>query len=274
MKKKFSTIAIITVLIAGLSLLLYPTISDYINSLNQSRAISDYVEAVEKLDDDTYERLWNNALEYNKKLLHRNRYRMTAEERADYESQLDVTGTGIMGYVDIPSINCTLPIYHGTEEDILQIATGHIDISSLPVGGESSHCIISGHRGLPSARLFTDLDKMVEGDLFMLRILDETLTYEVDRIRIVLPDEISSLEIAEGKDYCTLVTCTPYGVNTHRLLVRGHRVENQKISKKAQVTADAMQIEPLLVAPVIAVLILIVLMVSLYIRMKIRKNRR
>ncbi|MFR5875105.1 MAG: class C sortase [Eubacterium sp.] len=275
MKKKLPTIILILVLLAGLSLLLYPTVSDYINSLHQTRAISDYVEAVENLDDDTYEHLWNNAVEYNKKLLHKNnRYKMTAEERADYESQLNVLGNGIMGYVDIPEIKCTLPIYHGTDEDVLQIAAGHIDISSLPVGGESTHCVISGHRGLPSARLFTDLDKMVEGDLFMLRVLDETLTYEVDQIRIVLPDELSSLEITQGKDYCTLVTCTPYGVNTHRLLVRGHRVENQEISKKAQVTADAMQVEPLLVATVIAVLILIILMIALIIKSKTRKNRK
>lgn len=274
MRKKLPTVILIFVLIAGLSLLLYPTVSDYINSLHQSKAISDYVEAVENLDDDTYERLWNNAVEYNKNLLQRrNRYKMTDEERADYEAQLDVSGSGIMGYVDIPNIKCTLPIYHGTDESVLQIAAGHIDISSLPVGGESSHCVISGHRGLPSARLFTDLDKMTEGDLFMLRILDETLTYEVDQIRIVLPDELSSIEITEGKDYCTLVTCTPYGVNTHRLLVRGHRVENQEISKKAQVTADAMQVEPLLVAPVIAVLILIILVAALFIHSKIRKNR-
>lgn len=274
MKKKFSTIAIIFVLIAGLSLLLYPTISDYVNSLHQSRAISDYVEAVENLDKDTYDRIWNNAVEYNKQLLKKNnRYKMTDAERADYESQLNVSGSGIMGYVDIPEIKCTLPIYHGTDEDVLQIAAGHIDISSLPVGGKSSHCVISGHRGLPSARLFTDLNKMSEGDLFMLRILDETLTYEVDQIRIVLPNELSSIEITEGKDYCTLVTCTPYGVNTHRLLVRGHRVKNQELSKKAQVTADAMQIEPLLVAPIIAILLLLILMVALIIKSKIRKNR-
>ena len=159
MKKKFSTIAIICVLIAGLSLLLYPTISDYINSLHQSRAVADYVDAVNHLDDDTYEELWNNAVEYNKKLLQKNnRYKMTAAERADYEAQLDVTGIGIMGYVDIPSIKCTLPIYHGTDDAVLQTAVGHIDISSLPVGGKSTHCVISGHRGLPSARLFTDLD--------------------------------------------------------------------------------------------------------------------
>ncbi len=274
MRKKLPSIILILVLIAGLSLLLYPTISDYINSLHQSKAISEYVEAVNNLDDDTYEKLWNNAVEYNKKLFNKfNRYHMTDEEKADYESQLDVSNSGIMGYVDIPSIKCTLPIYHGTDEAVLQIAVGHIDISSLPVGGESSHCVISGHRGLPSARLFTDLDKMTEGDLFMLRILDETLTYEVDQIRIVMPDELSSLEIVEGKDYCTLVTCTPYGVNSHRLLVRGHRVENQELSKKAQVTADAMQVEPLLVAPVIGVLILAVILIAFIIKTKIIKNR-
>ncbi len=274
MKKKLSTVILILILVAGLSLLLYPTISDYINSLNQSRAIAEYVEAVENLDEDTYKRLWNNAVEYNKKLFHRNRYKMTAEERADYEAQLDVSGRGIMGYVDIPDINCTLPIYHGTDDSVLQVATGHIDISSLPVGGKSTHCVISGHRGLPSARLFTDLDKMAEGNLFMLRVLNETLTYEVDQIRIVLPDEISSLEIVEGKDYCTLVTCTPYGVNSHRLLVRGHRVKNQELSKKAKVTADAMQVEPLLVAPVIGVLILAVVLIAYIIKTKTRKNRK
>lgn len=275
MKKKLPTIILILVLVAGLSLLLYPTISDYINSLHQSRAIANYVEAVDNLDEDTYQQFWNNAVEYNKRLFRKyNRYNMTEEERADYEAQLDISGSGIMGYVDIPSINCTLPIYHGTDEAVLQIAAGHIDISSLPVGGESTHCVISGHRGLPSARLFTDLDKMTEGDLFMIRVLDETLTYEVDQIRIVLPNELSSLEITEGKDYCTLVTCTPYGVNTHRLLVRGHRVENQELSKKAQVTADAMQVEPLLVAPVIGVIILAVILIAYIIQTKTRKNRK
>lgn len=275
MRKKLPTIILILVLLAGLSLLLYPTISDYINSLHQSRAIANYVEAVNNLDEEEYNRLWNNAVEYNKRLYNKyNRYHLTDEERADYESQLDISGKGVMGYVDIPSINCTLPIYHGTEEAVLQTSTGHIEISSLPVGGESTHCVISGHRGLPSARLFTDLDQLAEGDLFMLRVLDETLTYEVDQIRIVLPDEISSLEIVEGKDYCTLVTCTPYGVNTHRLLVRGHRVENQELSKKAQVTADAMQIEPLLVAPVIGVMILAVILIAYIVKLKIRKNRK
>lgn len=152
---------------------------------------------------------------------------MTEEERAEYESLLNVSGNGIIGYIEIPMIQCSLPIYHGTEESVLQIAVGHIEGSSLPTGGAGTHCVLSGHRGLPSAKLFTDLDQLAEGDTFILRILDETLTYEVDQIRTVEPYELDDLGIEEGKDYCTLVTCTPYGINTHRLLVRGRRVDNQ-----------------------------------------------
>ena len=166
-----------------------------------------------------------------------------------------------MGYVEIPEINCSLPIYHGTEESVLQIAVGHIEWSSLPVGGESSHCVISGHRGLPSAKLFTNLDKLVVGDTFLFRVLDETLTYEVDQILIVEPQEVSALTIREGEDLCTLVTCTPYGINTHRLLVRGHRVENAETARTIRVTADAMQVEPLIVAPMVAAPMLAVLLI-------------
>ena len=170
-----------------------------------------------------------------------------------------------MGYVEIPSISCTLPIYHGTDEAVLQIAIGHMEGSSLPVGGESTHCVISGHRGLPSAKLFTKLDELVEGDVFMLQVLGETLTYEVDQIRIVEPREIDALEIVEGEDYCTLVTCTPYGVNSHRLLVRGHRVENRE-GKDVRIAADARQIEPEIVAPLVAVPILFVLLIWLLVK--------
>ncbi len=269
MKKKTSnlvTIFLIMILLAGLSLLLYPTVSDYWNSFHQSRAIASYAEQVAEIDSDTYERLWADAQAYNRSLIGKvGRYDMTDEERAKYESLLDVSGNGIIGYIEIPSIKCELPIYHGTDEAILQIAVGHIEGTSLPVGGESTHCVLSGHRGLPSARLFTDLDKMVVGDTFMMRILDETLTYEVDQIRIVLPDEMNDLEIEEGKDYCTLVTCTPYGINSHRLLVRGHRIENQAETQSIRVTADAIQIEPLIVAPLLAMPILLLLLVLLFV---------
>ena len=267
MKKKTSnliTIILILILLAGLSLLLYPTVSDYWNSFHQSRAIASYAEQVAEIDSDTYEQLLADAQAYNRSLIGKvGRYDMTDEERAKYESLLDVSGNGIIGYIEIPSIKCSLPIYHGTDEAILQIAVGHIEGTSLPVGGSGTHCVLSGHRGLPSARLFTDLDKMVVGDTFMMRVLDETLTYEVDQIRIVLPNEMDDLEIEEGKDYCTLVTCTPYGINSHRLLVRGHRIENQVEAQDIRVTSDAIQIEPLIVAPIVALPMLLALLIIL-----------
>ena len=275
MKKKgnFTTLLLILVLLAGLSLLLYPTVSDYWNSLHQSHAIASYAEQVAEIDSDTYEQLWADAQAYNQSLIDKaDRYDMTDEERAQYESLLNVSGNGIIGYIEIPSINCSLPIYHGTEESVLQIAVGHLDWSSLPVGGESTHCVLSGHRGLPSAKLFTNLDKLQTGDIFMLRVLDNVLTYEVDQILIVEPQEVGALQIVEGQDYCTLVTCTPYGINTHRLLVRGHRIDNIEEAKTVRVTADAIQIEPLLVAPVVAIPILLLLLILLLLPKQPRKE--
>ncbi len=267
MKKKssnFITILLFLMLLAGLSLLLYPTVSDYWNSFHQSRAIASYAEQVSQIDSGFYDRLWSEAESYNRTLCAKeNRYELSDAELQEYESLLNVSGNGILGYIEIPSIGCSLPIYHGTDEAVLQIAIGHIAGSSLPVGGAGTHCVLSGHRGLPSAKLFTDLDKMVVGDIFSLRVLDETLTYEVDRILIVEPYEMDSLEIEAGKDLCTLVTCTPYGINTHRLLVRGHRIENPEKAKIVRVTADAMLIEPIIVAPVVAVPLLLILLIAL-----------
>ena len=263
-KKNRTTILLVVLLLAGLSLLLYPTVSDYWNSFHQTRAIASYAETVAELDNTQYDALWEAAQRYNEALARRNSAFILSEaQKKEYESLLDVSGLGVMGYVEIPEINCSLPIYHGTEESVLQIAVGHIEWSSLPVGGESSHCVISGHRGLPSAKLFTNLDKLVVGDTFLFRVLDETLTYEVDQILIVEPQELAALEIEEGRDYCTLVTCTPYGINTHRLLVRGHRVENAEAARTIRVTADAMQVEPLIVAPVAGIFMLLVLLIFL-----------
>ena len=266
MKKRGTTIILLLVLIAGLSLLLYPTLADWWNSMTQSRAVASYVEAVAQIDDEQYARLWNEALEYNRSLTSRdNDYLLNQEQKATYEEILDIGGLGIMGYIEVPSIGVTLPIYHGTDETVLQVAIGHLEWTSLPVGGKSSHCVVSGHRGLPSARLFTDLDKLVVGDTFMFRVLDEILTYEVDQILIVEPHETDDLKIVEGEDLCTLITCTPYGVNSHRLLVRGHRVENQETAVTVRVTADATQIEPAIVAPILAIPMLLVLLIGLLI---------
>ena len=267
MKKKngnFTTLLLVLILLPGLSLLLYPTVSDYWNSFHQTRAIATYAENVAIMDQDQYDEIWAAAKAYNASLAERdNAFLLSDEQKEEYTRLLDVSGLGIMGYVEIPEINCSLPIYHGTEESVLQIAVGHIEWSSLPVGGESSHCVISGHRGLPSAKLFTNLDKLQTGDIFMLRVLDNVLTYEVDQILIVEPQETGALRIEEGKDYCTLVTCTPYGINTHRLLVRGHRIDNLEEVKTVRVTADAVQIEPMLVAPMVAIPILLVLLLLL-----------
>ena len=270
-KSNFTNIFLVLILLTGLSLLLYPTVSDYWNSFHQSRAITSYAENVANLDTEVYDEMLNAARDYNEALTKReNEYALTDEQKREYNQLLDISGTGIMGYVEIPTINCALPIYHGTEESVLQIAIGHLEWTSLPVGGEGSHCVISGHRGLPRAKLFTDLDELSEGDVFMLRVLDEVLTYEVDLISIVLPSQTEGLHIEEGEDFCTLVTCTPYGINSHRLLVRGHRIENID-TKTIRVTADAMQIDPVLVAPAVAVPILLVMLVWLLI--KYRKKR-
>ena len=270
---RLTTVILVLILIAGVCLLLYPSVSDYWNSFHQTRAIATYAEEVAGLDEDRYEAVWQAAKEYNAALLQReNHFILTDGQKADYEQQLDVSGVGVMGYVEIPCIKCSLPIYHGTDEAVLQIAVGHLEWSSLPTGGESTHCVLSGHRGLPSARLFTDLDKLETGDVFMLRVLDEVLTYEVDQFLIVEPQETQALQIVEGEDYCTLVTCTPYGVNTHRLLVRGHRIENLADSASVRVTADAVQIEPLLVAPVVAIPMLLILLIVLLIPRKPRNR--
>ena len=264
MRKHLSTIVLLFILFIGLSLLLYPTASDYWNSFHQTRAIATYAENVANLDNNQYDQLWEDARAYNQALPFRsNPYYLSEEQRAEYESLLDVSGLGVMGYIEIPEMDVSLPIYHGTEESVLQVAVGHLDWTSLPVGGESTHCVLSGHRGLPSAKLFTNLDKLREGDTFLLRVLDEVLTYEVDQILIVEPQETAALRVVEGKDYCTLVTCTPYGINTHRLLVRGHRVDNVEQAKTIRVTADAVQIEPLLVAPIVAIPMLLILLVLL-----------
>lgn len=264
-KRSIGTLVLVSIFLVGLSLLLYPTVSDWWNSMHQTRAISTYAESVAGLDDAEYDALLAKARAYNESLVGRGgRYELTEEERQEYESLLSVDGTNVIGSIDIEKIGLTLPIYHGTDPSVLQVGVGHLEGSSLPVGGPSTHAVITGHRGLPSAKLFTDLDQLEVGDTFVISVLDETLTYEVDQIRIVEPTELSGLAIEEGQDLCTLVTCTPYGINTHRLLVRGHRVENAK--EGPRVSADAMQVEPTLVAPIVAVPLLVVLLAGVLVK--------
>ncbi len=271
-RRRLTTIVLTVVLIIGLGLLIYPPLSEYWNSFHQSRAIISYAEKVANLDKERYEQIWNEALAYNRRLTQKNNHwAMGDEDKLEYDSQLNVDGTGNMGFISIPRANINLPLYHGTNEAVLQTSVGHIEGSSLPVGSIhsneedfndvefSSHCVLSGHRGLPSARLFSDLDVMELGDIFYLTILDQTLTYEVDQINIVEPDDSSKIEIEPGMDLVTLVTCTPYGINTHRLLVRGRRIENEKTRLTVRVTADALRIEAIFVAPFIAAPVLLLL---------------
>lgn len=232
MKKKLNIIVIAVLFLAGLSVLLYPFVANQWNSYRQSRLMSSYEEGVAEKGANgeiDYEAEWEKARAYNDALMPMilpDSFAVAEASDRDeaYMNCLNINGDEIMGIVEIPKIDVELPIYHTTDEDVLQIGAGHLEGSSLPVGGESTHAVISAHRGLPSATLFTDLDQLVEGDHFLLHILDDTLCYEVDQITVVEPDQTESLSVVEGEDLVTLLTCTPYGVNTQRLLVRGHRV--------------------------------------------------
>jgi|GEM_PF-25804 len=271
----FTTYLLIFIFIIGLSLLLYPTVSNYWNSFHQSKAIASYVEKINDMDDETYEKTLNLAINYNASLLTKaNPFSLNDQQNVIYNALLNVGGDGLMGYIEIPSIDVSLPIYHGTSEGVLQIATGHLEWTSLPVGGESAHCVISGHRGLPSAMLFTDLDKLVVGDIFILNVLKETLTYEVDQILIVDPGNVNDLVIQEGEDLCTLVTCTPYGINSHRMLVRGHRVANSEDTPEIRIVSEAMQVDAIFVAPFFAIPMLLILLILLLVGKRSRKSNR
>lgn len=263
MLKGLYTKFLILLLLAGACMLLYPTFADWWNSQFQVRDIAKYLEQEQQLTAQDYAAEWEKARRFNQIIYnHHGLVSLTAEERALYNSCLNVGGNGVMGYVEIPIIRVSLPVYHSTSDTVLQTAIGHLENTSLPIGGENNHSALSGHRGLLSASLFTNLDRIVEGDLFMLRVLGETFTYQVDKISIVLPEETELLEPVKGMDYCTLVTCTPYGINSHRLLVRGHRIENIK-KLSLTVTPDAMQIDPVLISPLFAAPMILALLIGL-----------
>ncbi len=272
-KGSFLTIILILTLIVGLSLMLYPWFSNYWNDLRQTKAIANYDTVISKMSAEDCSHLFEEAEDYNEALRKIRFPLMYYDDVPGYDNMLNVDGNGIMGYISIEKIGVELPVYHGIEETVLQVAVGHIEGSSLPTGGESTHCALSAHRGLPSARLFTDLDKLEIGDVFTLTVVDRILTYQVDQILVVEPDNIEPLYVVEGEDYCTLVTCTPYGVNSHRMLIRGKRIENEKQYANIRVTADASIIDPIVVAPFVAAPILLVLFILLMLP-KPRKNRR
>ena len=273
LKERAVSLLLMAVMVVGICLLAYPSVSDYWNSFHQSGAVLSYAETVANMNAEEYARILADARAYNAGITEKGiNWVITEPERAAYIEQLNMDGLGVMGYIKIQKIDLMLPIYHGTEETILRHSIGHLEQTSLPVGGKGTHCMLSGHRGLPSAKLFSDLDKMREGDTFTITVLNETLTYEVDHVWIVEPKDVSHLIIEPGKDLCTLITCTPYGVNTHRLLVRGHRIDN--LDGDAMVTADALQIRPVFIAPFISIPILLILLIYVLVSTSAKKIRR
>ena len=274
MRKNLSTIILILIFLVGLSVMLYPSVSDAVNRKHQSRAVAGYAEEVEQLSDADYQTYFDAADAYNRQLNTTPNAFYKPDLVSGYAQTLDISGTGIMGYITIPKISVELPIYHGTDEGVLQVAAGHLEGSSLPVGGAETHAVISAHRGLPSAKLFTNLDELEVGDRFTITVLNRVLTYEVDQISIVLPTEIDQLLPTEGMDYVTLMTCTPYGINTHRLLVRGKRVETTESQKHIRVAADAFRIEPIIVAPILAIPMLFAALVGVLVAPHLRKRSK
>jgi len=284
MKKKAknkSNILFVLVFLAGLSLLLYPAVSNLYNSRLQAGVISDYQQQLQSGDNEAHARMFSQAKQYNQLLLEReNPYTLTEEQQQRYTALLDLSGRGVMGYLEIPCIDCSLPIYHGVGEEVLQQAVGHIEWSSLPVGGASTHCVISGHRGLPTADLLTHIDRMRIGDHFYLNVLGETLEYQVDQVKVVLPDDTTYLNIEEGQDFVTLLTCTPYGINSHRLLVRGTRVlDGRPVTGRLILSNELEEISLIYILPValLTVVVMVVLVIgikSLFGRKPKEKRRR
>ena len=266
MNKNKTVIFLTLGFLVGICVLLYPTISDYWNSKTQSRAIVDYELALENLEPEDYEAILERAHAYNKALYETAIPLVDYQKVPGYYDTLRVTENDVMGYLKIDRIGVELPIYHGTSDNVLNKGVGHLEGTSLPVGGENTHSVMSAHRGLPSSKLFTDLDRIEKGDVFQVVVLDQVLTYQVDFIKVIQPNEISDLRIVEGADYCTLFTCTPYGINTHRLLVRGVRIETMKDKPMIYVSNEAFRIEPLLVTPAVAAPMLLVLLIHLLVK--------
>lgn len=265
--RKHKTVIFLTLgFLVGICILLYPTLSEYWNSKTQSRAVTDYESVLENLDEDVYKSIFENAYAYNKALYETNYPLMDYKKVPGYYETLSITENDMIGYLKIDRIGIELPIYHGTSDDVLNKGVGHLEGSSLPVGGENTHCVMSAHRGLPSSKLFTDLDRMEIGDTFQIVVLDQVLTYQVDFVKIIEPTDVSDLQIIEGGDYCTLFTCTPYGINTHRLLVRGIRIETIKEKPIIYVSNEAFRIEPLLVTPAVAAPMLLILLIHLLVK--------
>ena len=270
MKKHASTVVLILIFLLGLCILLYPIVANWWNSKVQVQVIANYESVIQQIDQNYYEKYFREADAFNEKLRSMEAPLYHAEELTDYMDVLNIDGNGVMGYLNIEKLRVELPVYHTALPDVLNSGVGHIEGSSLPVGGKGTHCALSAHRGLPSAKLFSDLDEMEIGDIFTMTVLDRLMTYQVDQIKIVLPQELEELTIDPEQDYLTLVTCTPYGINTHRLLVRGTRVDNISVKPQLYVPNEAIKVDPLIVTPIVAIPLLIVLMIIVAIKYRKR----
>ena len=264
MKKSKVGLILVLMLFIGVCGLLYPSVSQYWNTKTQSRAVSNYQDILASIKPEDYSAYFDAAHQYNEALSALRSPLIEYDQLTTYEETLDVAGNGVMGFITIPKIGIELPVYHTIRTEVLNIACGHLEGTSLPVGGENTHCVLSAHRGLPHAKLFTELDKMELGDTFTITVLDRTITYQVDQIKVVRPDEIDDVQIVPGEDLCTLLTCTPYGVNSHRLLVRGTRIENA--APVLHVTSNAYRIDSLVATPVVAAPILLILLIVLMVK--------
>ena len=266
MKKSKIGLLLVLMLFVGVCGLLYPSVSQYWNSKTQTRAVENYHEILKSLKQEDYEMFLEEADRYNVQLSELRNPLLDYRQLDGYDDILNINGNGIMGYVSIRKLGVEIPIYHGISEEVLNVACGHLEGTSLPTGGENTHCVISAHRGLPHAKLFTELDKLEVGDTFILTVLNRTLTYQVDQIKVVNPDEIDDIYIVEGSDLCTLLTCTPYGINSHRLLVRGTRIENA--APTLYVTSNAYRIDSMVATPFVAAPILLILLIVLMVKYK------
>ena len=274
LKKQLPNLIFGVIFLVGVAIFLYPSVSNYVNSIHQSKAINSYDQSISNMSQEDYTKFWQAAYEYNKELATKPmNFTLSDEELTEYNKILDPTGTGIIGYIEIENIGVNLPIYHGTEESVLQVGIGHLEGTSFPTGTSSTHVVLSGHRGLPSSKLFTDLDQMIVGDTFLLHIMDQTFAYQVDYISIVLPEEVTGLAIVDGEEYVTLVTCTPYGVNTHRLLVRAKRVDYNE-EMKLIVPADATRYGTMVIAPFIGAPMLLIAFIIFMIKTRKPKAKK
>lgn len=271
MKRDKVGIFLVLMLFIGVCVLLYPALSQYWNSKTQTHAVDNYQDILDSLQKEDYTKCFEEADHYNAALRNLDVPLMEYGQLTEYNQILNVSGTGVMGYITIEKLGVELPLYHGTSDSVLNIACGHMEGTSLPVGGESTHSVLSAHRGLPHAKLFTDLDKMEIGDVFTITILDRTLTYQVDQIKVVNPNEIDEVHIIEGEDHCTLLTCTPYGINSHRLLVRGTRIENA--APILYVTSNAFKIDSLVATPIVAAPMLLILLVVLMVKYRDKESK-